>query len=132
MAGRQPSRLTLVIPAIVCLALAAALAVQTYEGLMGDFYWTPLQRAPTLDEVADRVEVYLDDDLLQRKAEQGELLRADGEPVSPEAMRVRLNERDSIQRTQLALLAAALGAGVAFLVASLLQPAPKPRGGGEP
>lgn len=125
MAGSSPSRLTFLIPAIVCLALAAALAVQTYEGLMSDFYWTPLEQAPSLDEIGDQVEVYLDGDLLQRRAERGELLREDGEPISAEALRVRLNQRDTIHRTQLLLLAAAAGAGLAFLLAALLQPAPR-------
>lgn len=122
MAGSPPSRLTLLIPAIVCLALAAALAVQSYEGLMRDFYWTPLEQAPTLDEAGDRVEVYLDGELLQRRAEQGDVVRGDGTPVSPGSLRVRINQQADIQHTQFALIAGAAGAGVAFLVAAALQP----------
>lgn len=122
MPGNRSSRLTLMIPAIVCLSLAAALAVQTYEGLMKDYYWTPIDRAPTLDEAGDEVEVYLDGDLLQRRAENGDILRSDGEPVSPESIRVRINHRAGIRGAQSMLLAGLAGAGLAFLLAALLQP----------
>lgn len=123
MASKPPSRLALLIPALVCLGLGVALAVQLYEGLMSDFYWTPLERAPGLDRAADRVEVYLDGELLQQRAEKGEVLDAEGEPISADAFRVRLNNRDRVQRVQMTLLAAAVAAGVAFLVAALLTPA---------
>lgn len=122
MANRTPSRLAFVIPAVVCLALGVALAVQMYEGLMSDFYWTPADQAPGLDQAADRIEVYLEGDLLQRRAERGEILDAEGAPIPADAFRVRMNNQDRVQRVQLALLAAMVGAGVAFLVAALLQP----------
>lgn len=127
MAGRRPRTLALLVPGIVCLGIAAAAGVQMYEGLMSDLYWTPLETAPDLDEAQGEVEVWLDDDLLQRRAEAGELRDAEGRPLGIERIRVRLNRSARVQRGQLAVVAAAGGAGIAFLLSALVVARGRPR-----
>ncbi len=120
---RTPSRIALLVPAGVCLALAVAMAVQVSNPLREDAYWPLLEDAPSLGEAGSRVEVYIGDQPLLQVAEDGELRQGPGHvPVDPEELRIRFNNYEGVTRTQLMLLAAALGAGLALLVAGLMLP----------
>lgn len=127
MSTRSPSKLAFLVPGMVCLGIAAALSIQMYDGLMLDLYWPSLGDALSLDAAGDDVEVYLDGELLQRRIEQGELRREDGSLLRIEELKVRVNQRARVQRAQLVVLAAAAGAGGAFLIGALLAPGRRPR-----
>lgn len=129
MAGQGARSLALLVPGLVCLGIAAAAGVQLYEGLMSDVYWTPLESAPDLDDAGQEVEVWLDDDLLQRQAEQGRLRDPQGRDIDASRLRVRLNRRDRVQRAQIAVAAGAGGAGLAFLVSAAMVGRGRRKGG---
>ena len=121
MSARQASKLAFFVPAVVCMAVAVSLLVPMSRRLGADMYWTPNENAPTLDEVQDRVEVYLDGELIQRRAESGELQLQDRDVASAD-LTVRLNNVDRVERAQQLIAAATGGAGLALLVAGLLLP----------
>ena len=121
--SRTPSRVALLVPAGVCLAIAVAMAIQVSNPLREDAYWPLLEDAPSLGEAGSRVEVYLQDQPLLQVAKDGELRQGPGHvPVDPDELRIRFNNHEGVTRAQLMLLAAALGAGLALLAAGLMLP----------
>lgn len=131
MSSQGPRVLALLVPGLVCAGIALAAGVQLYAGAAGDAYWTPLESAPGLDEAAADVEIWLDGDLLQRQAERGAFVDADGDPVDPARFQVRLDRRDRVQKAQVALAAGAGGAALAFFLSAFLgrRPRRQPAGG---
>ncbi len=122
-----PSRVALLVPAGVCLAIAVAMAAQVSRPLREDAYWPPLEDAPTLREAASQAEVYVEGEPLLEIASAGELRQGPGHvPVNPTQLRVRFNDYERVTRAQLMLLAAALGAGVALLIAGMMLPGRRP------
>lgn len=117
------SRIALLVPAGVCLAIAVAMAVQVWNPLREDAYWPLLEDAPGLGDARARVEVYVEDQSLLQLAQEGELRHGPGHiPVDPADLKIRFNDYESVTRAQLMLLAAALGAGLALLVVGLTLP----------
>jgi len=121
MNRRSPSRLTFVAPAAVCLAIGLAMSLQLARQMREDLYWTPLDEAPGLSEARPRAEVLVDGDLLQDMVDDGRVA-VDGRPLSPGATTIRFNNVDAVTRAQMIILAAATGAGIAFLAAAALLP----------
>ena len=121
MSARQASKLAFFVPAVVCLAVAVSLLVPMSRRLGADMYWTPSENAPRLDDVRDRVEIYLDGELIQRRAESGEL-RLQEQDVGSADLTVRLNNVDRVERAQQLIAAATGGAGLALLIAGMLLP----------
>ena len=121
MSARQASKLAFFVPAVVCLAVAVSLLVPMSRRLGADMYWTPSENAPRLDDVQDRVEIYLDGELIQRRAESGEL-RLQEQDVGSADLTVRLNNVDRVERAQQLIAAATGGAGLALLIAGMLLP----------
>ena len=115
-----PSRVALIVPGVVCLAFAVALAVQLSREMREDFYWTPPELAPTLPEVADRLEILVDGQPLDQALGNGELRRPDGTVPGPEDVHVRFNDAERVERRQAILLTASLTAGIVLLVIAAL------------
>lgn len=118
------SRTTLLVPAIVCLAIGVAVAVQLLRGMPEDFYWTPAEMAVPLDDARARVEVVLDGELLQQYARRGDLrIGEEDRQVAPEDLRVRFNNFDRVSRGQMIVLSVSLTAAIVLLVVALAVPA---------
>ncbi|MFW6198301.1 MAG: hypothetical protein ACOC5E_00610 [Acidobacteriota bacterium] len=125
MARTPPSRMTFLILAGICLAVAASMAIQVSRAMREDFYWTPPAEAPVLADARDRVEVDLEGELLQRHAAEGRLLlrEEDGtREVRPGELTVRTNEFDRVARGQVVLLTASTTAGLLLLAVGLAMP----------
>ncbi len=122
-----PSKVALLVPAGVCLAIAVAMAVQVSRPLREDAYWPPLEDAPTLLEAGSQAEIYVAEEPLLQIASDGELRHGPGHiPVNPNDLRIRFNDYERVTRAQLMLLAAALGAGLALLIAGMMLPGRRP------
>ncbi len=118
-----PSRVALLVPAGVCLAIAVAMAVQVSNPLLEDAYWPELEDAPNLREARSQVEIYVQDQPLLQLAQDGELRHGPAHiPVDPDELKIRFNDYEDVTRAQLMLLAAALGAGLALLIAGMMVP----------
>ncbi|NIY45679.1 MAG: hypothetical protein GWN22_18895 [Gemmatimonadetes bacterium] len=126
MKARTPSRITFLIPAVACLAVTLVMGLQLSRQMREDLYWTPLNEAPTLQQARPQAEVLIGDEMLQEQASSGRLA-LDGRPVEADALRIRFNNIDSVTRAQTIILAAAGGAGMAFLAAALMLPAQRRR-----
>ena len=127
MKRRGLTRDKLLIPALVCLALAAAMAFQLAQRYREDLYWTPMEESLSLDESRNRIEVYLEDELLEDPIARGQLrVFRDGRsvPVHEDSLRFRLNEMDKVEGRIILLLTALLTAGVTMLVVALFLPRP--------
>lgn len=122
MSRRVPSRLTFLVPSVVCFAFAASVGVQLLRGLEESAYWTPQAMAPTLNQSRDRVEVYRGEELLERQAERGELRDGQGRQIQGDEFRVRFNEFDRIARGQMVVLTATLTAGIVLLLVGIVMP----------
>jgi DNA-binding transcriptional LysR family regulator len=121
MKARTPSRITFLIPAVVCLAVTLVMGLQLSRQMREDLYWTPVGEAPTLQQARPQAEILVGDELLQEQVDAGRLT-LDGRPLEADALRIRFNNVDSVTRAQTIILAAAGGAGVAFLAAAFLLP----------
>lgn len=130
MKRRSLSRLTFVAPAAVCLAISIVMSLQLARQMREDLYWTPEDEAPVLAEARPLAEVLVDGELLQDLVDAGRVT-VDGRPLSPAATTIRFNNVDAVTRAQMIILAAATGAGVAFLAAAMLVPGREPRRAGE-
>ncbi len=117
----SPSRLTFVAPAVVCLAVSLVMSLQLARQMREDLYWTPAGEAPRLSAARPRAEVLVGDDLLQDLVAEGRVT-VDGARLQPAATTVRFNNIDAVTRAQMIILAAAAGAGIAFLAAAALLP----------
>ena len=126
MNRRSPSKLTFVAPAAVCLAISIVMSLQLARQMREDLYWTPKAEAPTLAEARPRAEVLVEGQLLQDLVENGRV-SVNGRRLAPAATTVRFNNVDAVTRAQMIILAAATGAGAAFLAAALLLPGRKRR-----
>jgi hypothetical protein len=83
-----------------------------------DIWWTPQAMALTLGDAQGRVEVYVRGALLRRELEAGRV-EVGGERVGPEAVRLRLNNRDRVklERSPVVLVEAGIaGMALVFLV----------------
>jgi hypothetical protein len=107
--------------AIVCMAIPAAqLARLALE--RDDIWWTPRERALTLEDSRRRVEVYIDGSRLeQHVAASRLLLAADPGPraVRPQDVSFRFNNRDQVKASRIPGLIVAsgvLGMGATMLV----------------
>lgn len=133
MGRRPPSRTTFLILAVICLAVAATMAVQVSRALREDFYWTPGDEAAPLGEARARVEVGVEGELLQRHAAEGRLLLRDEagtREIRPDELTVRFNEFDRVARGQVVLLTASLTAGLLLLAVGFGLPGrDRPRDG---
>ena len=116
-----PSRTALLVPAVVCLAFAVALAVQLSRSMREDFYWTPPELAPSLDQVDDRLEILVDGEPIDSLLASGGLQRADGSVPEPEDLTVRFNDADRVELRQVVLFTASATAGVVLLILGLLS-----------
>jgi len=121
MQRSSPSRIALLVPAVVCLAFAVALAVQLSRSMREDFYWTPPELAPSLNEVDDRLELLLDGEPIDRALAEGSLQRADGSIPSAEDLTVRFNDADRVELRQVVLFTASATAGLVLLLLGLLS-----------
>ena len=130
MKRRSPSRLTFLAPAAACLAISIVMSLQLVRQMREDLYWTPAAEAPPLAQARPRAEVLVDGELLQDLVDDGRVA-VDGERLSSTATTIRFNNVDSVTRAQMIILAAATGAGVAFLAAAMLSPGLDRRGAGE-
>jgi DNA-binding transcriptional LysR family regulator len=126
MKARTPSRITFLIPAVACLAVTLVMGLQLSRQMREDLYWTPLAEAPTLQQARPQAEILVGDELLQDQAAEGRLA-LDGRPLDADAVRIRFNTVESVTRAQTIILAAAAGAGVAFLAAALMLPGQRRR-----
>ena len=123
MSDRTPSRMAFIVPSVVCFAIATAAGMQLSRNLNEDFYWTPKELAPTLEEARDRVEVYYEEELLQRRAERGDLRSQEGErAIAPDDIRVRINNFDRVARGHWILLSVSLTAAIILLIVGLSMP----------
>jgi DNA-binding transcriptional LysR family regulator len=122
MKRRSPSRLTFVAPAVACLAISLVLSLHLVRQMREDLYWTPVADAPALAEARPRAEVLVNGELLQDLVDNGRIA-VDGRQLSATATTIRFNNVDAVTRAQMIILAAATGAGVAFLAAAMLLPA---------
>jgi hypothetical protein len=120
MKSAGPSRTAILVPGIVCLAFAVAMAVQLSRSMREDFYWTPSELAPPLSEVDDRVEVLLDGEPIDQVLAGGGLQRADGSAPDTDDFAIRFNDADRIETRQVVLLTASFTAGLVLLVMGLL------------
>jgi hypothetical protein len=120
------------------LFVLSALPIARYLGQPADIWWTPRALALPLSEAADRVEVYVGDEALQRLLESGRVqLLTGGGPVrvTESEVRLRLNNRDRIRAERIPSLLGAcvmLGASGVLLLLGLLGrglAAPRPPGG---
>ena len=125
----SPSRTAILVPAVVCLAFAVAMAVQLSRSMREDFYWTPPELAPSLSEVDDRIEVLIDGEPVDRLIAANGLLRADGSAVGGDDVAVRFNDAGRVELRQVVLLTAALTAGLVLLLLGLLTRSPGRAGG---
>lgn len=117
-----PSRLTFLVPSVVCLAFAASVGVQLLRGLEESAYWTPQATAPTLTQARDRLEVYRGEELLERQVERGEFRDGQGRQVQGDELTVRFNEFDRVARGQMVVLTATLTAGIVLLLVGIVMP----------
>jgi len=118
-----PSRVALLVPAAVCLAIAVAMTVQVWNPLREDAYWPLRENALGLDEARAKVEIYVGEQPLLQLAQDGELHQGPGHAsVDSDELRIRFNDYEGVTRAQLMLLAAALGAGLALLIVGLTLP----------
>lgn len=127
MSRSGPSRTAILVPAVVCLAFAVAMAVQLTRAMREDFYWTPPELAPALSEVDDRIEILLDGEPIDRVLAEDRLRRSDGSVPQSDEITVRFNDADRVEMRQVVLLTASLTAGLVLLVLGLLTGQP-PRG----
>jgi hypothetical protein len=122
MSHAGPSRTTLLVPAVVCLAIGVAMALQLSRSLQQDSYWTPAEAAPSLEASADRIEVLLDGVPLDRLLADGELLRADGSVPGADDVTVRFNDSEQISARHVVLLTVATTAGIVLLLLAFVIP----------
>lgn len=122
MKGRTPSRLAIIAPAIVCLAVSLAMSLQLVRQMREDLYWTPVVDAPDLAVARARAEVLVGGDLLQDLIREGRVA-VDGRQLTDDAVRVRFNNLDAVTRAQMIILAASAGAGISLLFVAMLLPA---------
>ena len=126
MTRNTPSRLALLVPGIVCLAVAGVVGLQLLRASSADQFWTPPEIAYSLQSSQPRVEVTLDGKPLQDVLDAGELVRAsDGSRVESPAIKLRLNDRYRVTSVRLGILAAAAAAGIVLLLIAVLVPGPR-------
>jgi len=121
MSRQSPSRLTLIAPAAVCLAISLVMSLQLTRQMREDLYWTPAEEAPALADARPRAEVLVDGELMQDLTADGRVT-VDGRTLPPGEILIRFNNVDAVTRAQMIILAGATGAGVAFLAAAMLLP----------
>ena len=99
-----------------------------------DYYWTPATRHESLQQRNGRFELYVRDQLLERRLQNGELALRNGDtwvPLQEADVSIRLNHIDEVTRTWLLYGVGFAAAGLAWLSALLgirrakaLQPLP--------
>ena len=118
------SRSGLLILALLCLTMAAVLLAQLFATYQRDYYWTPMERALPLSAARDRVEVYVDEMLLQKLAADGHL-QVKSRVLSTTDIRVRINNIDRVAKGQLAALAVVASCDLTLLAIALLVRLPR-------
>ena len=121
-----PSRLTLLVPGAVCLAVATAVGIQLGWSQREDAYWTPAEEATSLDEARDRVELLVEGIPVRERAADGQLTLDTGagsRVLAPGDIRVRFNNAAGVTRGQTILFAVSLTEGIVLLVVAALLPA---------
>jgi hypothetical protein len=126
MLSEGPSRTALIVPGVVCIAFAVALAVQLGPSSR-DSYWTPEDQAPRLADVNERIEVLIDGESLPMQLAEGRIQRQDGSAPGADDVTVRFNGAGQIELRQAVLLTATLTAGIVLLVLAFLLPGRKRR-----
>lgn len=127
MPRTPPGRQALLIPGIVCVALALAAVMPLSPWVPPDDAWTAVEQARPLTEEHARVEVMLDGRSLELAVAQGALQRQDGRPLDAHDFLVRFNETDQLREVRLAIFAALAAAGAVLLILALMSPARRSR-----
>ena len=120
MARTAPGGVALLVPGVVCVALAVAVGLPLLPGVADDSAWTPVEQARPLTEEHERVEVMLDGRSLELAILDGELRRSDDKPLRASDLFVRFNESDRVRRTRLVIFTALAAAGAVLVAVGLL------------
>lgn len=122
MPRTAPGRWALLIPGVVCVALALAMGIPLLPWVPAADAWTALEEARPLTEEHERVELLLDGRSLELALAEGALRREDGSALRAADLSVRFNEAGRLRALRMAIFAALAAAGVVLLAVSMMLP----------
>jgi hypothetical protein len=108
---------------LVFLAIGISQLWVARDEFRKDYYWTAATRHEPLANGANKFEVYVRDQLLNRAAESGVLGTRSGDawtPLQPTDISIRLNHIDEVTRTPLLIGVGFSSAGLAWILALLI------------